>query len=164
MEGPDPLDSDFSIAVGEIRSRGIELDVTGEILPGWNAIASYAYTDAEVTADNNYPAGNRPNNVPRNSASFWTTYEFQDGNLQGLGFGLGLFFVGERFGDFDNTYELPSYVRTDAALYYRRDNWRAALNFQNLFNVNYIRSSEGYREANAPGAPFTVIGSLSITF
>jgi len=164
VEGPDPLDPDFAIAVGEIRSRGIELDVTGEILPGWNAIASYAYTDAEVTEDNYYPAGNRPSNVPKNSASVWTTYEFQNGNLQGLGFGLGLFFVGERTGDFDNTYELPSYVRTDAALYYRRDNWRAALNFQNLFDVNYIRSSEGYREANAPGAPFTVIGSLSITF
>lgn len=164
VEGPDPLDSDFAIAVGEIRSRGIELDVTGEILPGWNAIASYAYTDAEVTEDNYYPAENRPNNVPRNSASVWTTYEFQDGNLQGLGFGLGLFFVGERPGDFDNTYELPSYVRTDAALYYRRDNWRAALNFQNLFDVNYIRNSEGFREANAPGAPLTVIGSLSITF
>ncbi|AFZ30442.1 TonB-dependent siderophore receptor [Gloeocapsa sp. PCC 7428] len=164
VEGPDPLNPDFAIAVGKIRSRGIELDVTGEILPGWNAIASYAYTDAEVTEDNYYPAGNRPNNVPRNSASVWTTYEFQEGNLQGLGFGVGLFFVGERSGDFDNTYELPSYVRTDAALYYRRDNWRAALNFQNLFDVNYIRSSEGFREANAPGAPFTVIGSLSITF
>ncbi|MBE9190988.1 TonB-dependent siderophore receptor [Gloeocapsopsis crepidinum LEGE 06123] len=164
VQGPDPLNPDFAIAVGEIRSRGIELDVTGEILPGWNAIASYAYTDAEVTEDNYYPAGNRPSNVPKNSASVWTTYEFQNGNLQGLGFGLGLFFVGERTGDFDNTYELPSYVRTDAALYYRRDNWRAALNFQNLFDVNYIRNSEGYREANAPGAPFTVIGSLSITF
>ncbi|PIG93003.1 TonB-dependent siderophore receptor [Gloeocapsopsis sp. IPPAS B-1203] len=164
VAGPDPLDSDFAIAVGAIRSHGIELDVTGEILPGWNAIASYAYTDAEITEDNYYPAGNRPNNVPRNSASVWTTYEFQNGNLQGLGFGVGLFFVGERTGDFDNTYELPSYVRTDAALYYRRDNWRAALNFQNLFDVNYIRNSEGYREANAPGAPFTVIGSLSITF
>ncbi|WP_236738862.1 TonB-dependent siderophore receptor [Chroogloeocystis siderophila] len=164
VEGPDPLNPDFAIAVGKIRSRGIELDVAGEILPGWNAIASYAYTDAEITEDNYYPAGNRPNNVPRNSASVWTTYEFQNGNLQGLGFGLGLFFVGERTGDFDNTYELPSYVRTDAALYYRRDNWRAALNFQNLFDVNYIRNSEGFREANAPGAPFTVIGSLSITF
>jgi iron complex outermembrane receptor protein len=164
VEGPDPLNPDFAIAVGKIRSRGIELDITGEILPGWNAIASYAYTDAEITEDNYYPAGNRPNNVPRNSASVWTTYEFQNGNLQGLGFGLGLFFVGERSGDFDNTYELPSYVRTDAALYYRRDNWRAALNFQNLFDVNYIRNSEGFREANAPGAPFTVIGSLSITF
>ncbi|WP_104545161.1 TonB-dependent siderophore receptor [Chroococcidiopsis sp. TS-821] len=164
VEGPDPLNPDFAIAVGKIRSRGIELDVAGEILPGWNAIASYAYTDAEITEDNYYPAGNRPNNVPRNSTSVWTTYEFQNGNLQGLGFGLGLFFVGDRAGDFDNTYELPSYVRTDAAIFYRQDNWRAALNFQNLFDVNYIRNSEGFREANAPGAPFTVIGSLSVTF
>jgi iron complex outermembrane receptor protein len=164
VEGPDPNNPDFSIAVGEIRSRGIELDVSGEILPGWNLIASYALTDAEVTEDNFYEAGNRPNNVPRNSASLWTTYEIQSGNLQGLGLGAGVFYVGERQGDFDNTYELPSYVRTDAALYYRRDNWRVGLNFQNLFDVNYIRNSEGFREANAPGAPFTVIGSLAVMF
>lgn len=41
----DPDNTDFSIATGEQRSQGIELDVIGEILPGWNIIASYAYTD-----------------------------------------------------------------------------------------------------------------------
>ncbi|MEP1078884.1 TonB-dependent siderophore receptor [Leptolyngbya sp. PL-A3] len=164
VEGPDPDNPDFSLAVGEIRSRGIELDVSGEITPGWNVIASYAHTDAEVTEDNFYLEGSRPDNVPRNNASFWSTYEIQSGNLQGLGFGLGLFYVGEREGDFENTYQLPSYVRTDAALFYRRDNWRVALNFQNLFDIDYIRYSEGYREANTPGEPFTVIGSFSVTF
>jgi len=164
VEGPDPDNPDFSLAVGKIRSRGIELDIAGEITPGWNLIASYAHTDAEVTEDNFYLEGSRPDNVPRNSASFWSTYELQSGDLQGLGFGLGVFYVGEREGDFENTYQLPSYVRTDAALFYRRDNWRVALNVQNLFDIDYIRYSEGFREANSPGNPFTVIGSFSVTF
>jgi len=30
----DPVEEAFSIAIGEQRSRGIELDVSGEILPG----------------------------------------------------------------------------------------------------------------------------------
>ena len=29
------------------------------------------------------------------STSLWTTYEIQKGGLQGLGFGLGLFYVGD---------------------------------------------------------------------
>jgi iron complex outermembrane recepter protein len=165
IEAPDPTDPDFAIAVGEIRSRGIELDVAGEILPGWNVIGSYAYTDAEVTrAGSFFPEGNRPDNVGEHSGSLWTTYQIQGGDLQGLGFGVGVFFVSDRFGDFDNSYTLPGYLRTDAALYYRRDNWRAGLNIQNLFDVDYIRYSEGYREANAPGDPLTVIGSFAVTF
>lgn len=164
VAAPDPSDSSFAVAVGEIRSRGIELDVAGEILPGWNLITSYAYTDAEVTEASFFAEGNRPDNVAEHSGSIWTTYEIQQGNLQGLGFGLGLFVVGDRPGDFENTYTLPGYVRADAAIYYRRDNWRAALNFQNLLDEDYIRYSEGYREANTPGDPLTVIGSLAITF
>jgi iron complex outermembrane receptor protein len=159
----DPDNPDFSIAVGEQKSTGIELDVTGQILPGWNIIASYAYTDAKVTADNDGLKGNRLANVPYSSASLWTTYEFQKGGLQGLGLGLGAFFVGDRQGDLGNTFQLPSYVRTDAAIFYRRNNWQAALNFKNLFDINYIRSAE-YREAIAPGDPFTVVGSIGVEF
>lgn len=64
MTTPDPNNTLFSIQTGEQRSRGIELDVAGEILPGWKAIASYAHTDAEVTEDNATPVGNRLTNVP----------------------------------------------------------------------------------------------------
>ncbi|HEY9767140.1 MAG TPA: TonB-dependent receptor [Coleofasciculaceae cyanobacterium] len=160
----DPDNTDFSIAAGEVRSRGIELDVAGEILPGWNVIAAYAYTDAEITEDNEFPVGNKLANVPENSASLWTSYQIQQGSLQGLGVGAGVFFVGDRQGDLDNTFTLPSYVRTDAALFYRQDNWQANLNFQNLFDVDYIRSSETFREAVRPGDPFTVIGSVSVEF
>lgn len=161
----DPNDPDFSIPVGEQRSQGIELDVTGEILPGWNVIATYAYTDAVITKGDDFaPEGNRFTNVPKNSASLWTTYEVQSGDLQGLGAGIGLFFVGERQGNIENSFTLPSYLRTDAALYYRRENWRAALNFKNLFDIRYFESSTFGQARITPGAPFTIIGSVSVEF
>jgi iron complex outermembrane recepter protein len=159
----DPDRPDFRIQVGEQRSRGIELDVAGEILPGWNVIAGYAYTDSEITRDNSGFQGNRPNNVPQHSGSLWTTYEIQDGDFQGLGFGAGLFWVGERPGDLANTFDLPSYVRTDAALFYRRDTWQAQLNFKNLFNVGYFENAIS-RNSVSPGAPFTIVGSVSVRF
>jgi len=165
----DPIDPDFSVALGEVRSRGIELDVAGEILPGWNIIAAYAFTDAEVTQGDEvfpefFPTGSRLQNVPEHSASLWTTYEIQRGNLQGLGFGAGLFYVGERAGDFgDFFFELPSYLRTDAAVYYRRNNWQVALNVKNLFNIRYFESAV-VRERITPGEPLTVVGSVSVEF
>jgi iron complex outermembrane receptor protein len=160
----DPIDPDFSIQTGEQRSQGIELDVNGEILPGWNVTAAYAFTDAEVTEDNSIPEGNRLTNVPENQASIWTTYELQKGSLAGLGLGLGLFYIGEREGDLDNSFQLDDYLRTDAALYYRRDRLNAAINFSNLFDTDYFRASDGGDLFLFRGEPFTVSGSISWEF
>ncbi|MGL5836776.1 MAG: TonB-dependent siderophore receptor [Waterburya sp.] len=158
----DPNDPALSIQVGEQQSKGIELDIAGKILPGWNIIAGYAYTDTEVTKDNNGNEGNQLDNVSPHSASLWTTYEIQDGDWKGLGLGGGLFLIDEREGDLENTFTLPSYVRTDALIYYRRQNWQAQLNFKNLFDVDYY---EGAAFGSVfPGAPFTVQGSMSFKF
>ncbi len=160
----DPRDEDFSIAAGKIKSQGIELDVSGEILSGWKIIGSYAYTNARVTEGDEFlPTGNRPASIPRHSASLWSTYEIQSGTLQGLGFGAGLFYVGERQGDFENTFRLPGYVRTDAALFYRHDNWRVSLNIQNLFDIRYFEVAE-FRENVQPGTPLSLVGKVSIQF
>jgi iron complex outermembrane recepter protein len=159
----DPDNPTFSIQTGEQNSRGVELNVSGEILPGWNIIAGYAYTDAQITEDNSFQPGNRLNNTPENSFSLWTTYELQQGSLRGLGFGLGLFYVGDRQGDLGNTFTLPSYFRTDAALFYKRDRFRAALNIRNLFNVSYFESA--YSDLTVyPAEPLTVQGTLSWQF
>ncbi|MGF1974785.1 MAG: TonB-dependent siderophore receptor [Nostoc sp. CmiSLP01] len=163
---PDPERAalGFSTQVGEQRSRGIELDIAGEILPGWKVSAAYAYTNAEVTDDNSIPIGNRLEDVPENQASLWTTYQIQNGNFKGLGFGLGLFYVGARAGDLDNSFEIPDYLRTDAAIYYRRDALKAAINIRNLFDTEYYGSSGGLRTFVRTGAPFTIIGSISWEF
>ncbi|NMF64795.1 TonB-dependent siderophore receptor [Brasilonema octagenarum] len=160
----DPVNPRLSLQVGEQQSQGIEFDLAGQILPGWNIIASYSYIDSEFTEDPR-PAfkGDEPSNVPRNSARLWTTYEIQTGSLKGLGFGAGLFFVGERQGDLPNTFALPSYVRADAAIYYRRNNLRVGLNFKNLSDVYYFESALS-RTSVYPGAPFTVLGTVSVQF
>ncbi|NJN05044.1 MAG: TonB-dependent receptor [Leptolyngbyaceae cyanobacterium RM1_1_2] len=103
-------------------------------------------------------------NVPKNQASLWTTYELQAGDLAGLGFGLGLFYVGDRQGDLDNSFTLSDYLRTDAALFYRRDSFNAALNFRNLFNTDYFRASDGGNLFLFRGEPFTVTASIGWEF
>lgn len=161
---PDPTNPFASVATGEQRSRGVDFDITGEIMPGWNVVASYAYIDAEVTEDNNVDLiGNRLFGAPEHSASLWTTYEIQSGDLEGLGFGLGLNYVGEQEGDLANSYQVDSYFLTDAAIFYERNDWQAQLNFDNIFDVGYVFSA-GNRNGINRGDPFTVKASISYTF
>lgn len=161
----DPTDPRFSVATGEQKSQGVELDVIGKILPGWNLIASYSFIDAEITQDNQFDIGNRLPGVPKHSTSLWTTYEIQSGDLAGLGFGVGFNWVGDRQGDLPNSFELDSYFLTNAAVFYKRNRWRLGLNFQNIFDVNYIEGTPRTRTRGIePGEPFTVIGSISYEF
>jgi iron complex outermembrane recepter protein len=163
----DPTNPLFSIAIGEQRSRGLELDLSGEVLPGLKIIGSYAYIDGKITADGDATnIGKRLFGTPEHSASLWTTYELPRGNnLQGLGFGLGFNFIGSRFGDNANTYSLDPYVTVDTAIFYKRDDWRFGLNFKNVTDVKYIESSFGNAAAgNNFGAPFTILGSVGVTF
>ncbi|MFQ4144490.1 TonB-dependent siderophore receptor [Chlorogloeopsis sp. ULAP02] len=159
----DPNDPLRTIQVGEQNSQGIEFNIAGEILPGWNIVAGYAYTDARISKDNSFPVGNRINGVPEHSFNVWTTYQVQEGSLQGLGFGLGLFYQGDRQGNLANTFQLPSYLRTDAAIFYEHQQFRAALNFRNLFNINYYESAFNINRI-FPGAPFEVQGTVSWRF
>ncbi|MEM9510161.1 MAG: TonB-dependent siderophore receptor, partial [Cyanobacteria bacterium P01_E01_bin.35] len=159
----DPNEPTQTIQVGEQRSQGIEFDVGGEILPGWNIVAGYAYTNAEITEDNTFEVGNSLNIVPENAFNIWTTYQIQEGNLQGLGFALGLFYFGERPGDLANTFTLPSYTRTDAAIFYERNNFRIAFNVENLFDVDYFVTATD-RNRVFPGSPLTVVGNVSWQF
>ena len=153
-----------SIQTGEQKSQGIELNIGGEILPGLSIIGGYAYTDASVTKDTDPElVDNILNNVPKHAFTLWTTYKITQGDLQGLGFGLGLYYVGDRQGDLANTFELPSYLRTDAAVFYERNNLRVALNIRNLFDIDYYASAQR-NLAVYPGEPLTVQGTISWEF
>lgn len=160
---PDPADpsGNFSIISGEQRSRGIEFDVTAELTPGWNLIASYAYTDAEVTADTSLPVGDALLNVPPHGASFSTTYEIQSGALKGAGITASIFFVDEREAELPNTYKIPSFVRFDAGVFYKRGNWRYSVDFKNIGYEEYY-DSQGY--SVYPGAPFSVLAGISYSW
>jgi iron complex outermembrane receptor protein len=163
---PDPVDPEnFEIQVGEIRSRGIEFDLTGELLPGLRLIATYALTDSKITEDTRPEfVGERTLNVPLHSGSLWAVYELKNCALKGFGWGTGVFVVGGREGNFPGgeTIKLDPYARIDALLYYRRDNWKVQLNVENLLNENYIESSFG--STVLVGAPFTIRGQVSVTF
>ncbi|MEM8642216.1 MAG: TonB-dependent siderophore receptor [Cyanobacteria bacterium P01_G01_bin.54] len=163
IETTDPDNSVFDIAIGEQKSEGIEFDLIGEVMPGWNIIANFAYINARTTEDNDITVGNRLRGVPDTNINFWTTYEVQSGDLEGLSLGVGFNAVSERQGDTDNTFTLDDYFLTNAAIGYSRDNWRVGLNFRNIFDVEHIEGTQS-RLNTQPGAGFTMIGSFAIEF
>jgi iron complex outermembrane receptor protein len=140
-EGPVTLYS----AAGEVRSRGLEVDLSGQLSDRWSMIGSYAYTDAEVTEDPVYK-GKQLQNVARNSGSLSAVYDF--GSLIGgdqLRVGAGARYVGERAGNAVNDFDLPSYTVADAFATYdtQLDGQRVKfqLNVKNLFDRTYYTSA-----------------------
>ncbi len=175
----DPLNGFlFSVATGKQRSQGVEFDVAGRILPGWDIIANYAYIDARVKSDLLFQEGSRVSNSALHQGSLWTTYFFQEGVVKGFGAGVGMFAQGKRNGVFQcqdpancaAPFELAGYARMDAALYYRKPeffektNLLAAINFTNLLDHRYFTGTQNFREIIYTGAPFTVIGSVKLEF
>jgi iron complex outermembrane receptor protein len=130
---------------GKARSRGIEVDVAGQIGQRWSVIASYAYIDAKTTEDPLY-AGKRLWNVAQHTASLAAVYDF--GAIFGgdqLRVGAGAHYVGERPGDSANSFTLPAYTVADAFATYNTkwggQNLSFQLNVKNLFNKTYYPSS-----------------------
>jgi iron complex outermembrane recepter protein len=160
----DPEDPDFSIPIGEVKSRGVEFDVAGEPVKGWNIIASLFFNNAFISeGDESNPKDDTLINAPGSGASLWSSYEIQQGEFQGFGAGAGLFYVGNVEAEIPNDFVIPSYVRADASLFYNRDNWKLGLNFKNLFGKEYFESAQN-SSLIFPGAPFTVLGSVSVEF
>ncbi|SFG92470.1 TonB-dependent siderophore receptor [Methylobacterium gossipiicola] len=156
----DPVNTGFSVITGEQRSEGIEVDLAGEILPGWKIIGGLGYLDARITRDTTFAVGNRLVGVPAFSGSVWSTYQIPDGEWRGLGVGFGATYVGARFGDLNNSYKVGAYTRLDAAVFYDYERYRFALNLRNLTDARYIEQPFNTFN-NQPGAPFTVLATIT---
>ncbi len=135
----NPVDTNFSLAAGEVGSKGVELDVAGEIARKLQVSASYAYTDAKVLRDNVLAVGGRLANVPKQSANLLLVRQFAQTSLGG-----GLNYVGERNGDVavSSTFKLPAYTTAKlVSSYSPSKKLRISLDVDNLFNKVYYPSS-----------------------
>ena len=163
---PDPVNPFLSVPSGEQRSRGVELNLVGSPLPGWQIVGTYAYTDARVTEDNR--AGvvdNRLVGSPLESGGVWSRYEFPDGALRGLGFGAGVYLFGPREATLPNTFDLPGFTRVDLELSYRlwHDHLRVQFIVKNLTDKKYFEANDQAYQFN-PAAPRTFLGTVAVGF
>ncbi len=157
-------------AIGKARSQGFEVDLQGDLAEGLSLWASYAYVDAKTSNtfnDANFgvpvPAGTRLLNVPKHSLSLQLVQSMALAG-RGLQFGGGLVHVGQRSGEFTNTFKLPAYTLARAfAAFDVTKSTTLRLDVDNLFDETYYTNSFSALWVQ-PGTPRSVRVSAAFKF
>jgi len=124
---------------GETRLRGLELEGRWNIGTNLSVYGDYTYSDSKVTRTNDLPSlGKQIALLPKQQASLGADYTIVGGTLAGLGFGGGVRYVGDHYGDIYNDWKTPAYTLFDAAVHYDVGGWRLQLNASNLFDREYV--------------------------
>ncbi|KPH11390.1 TonB-dependent siderophore receptor [Chryseobacterium sp. ERMR1:04] len=146
----------FALA-GELKRKGMEVELIGKILPNLQVMTGWAYVDAQYQDSPSFVNGSAPINTPKHSANAWLNYKFNTGALEGLDVGAGIYYVGNRPVDdyklkavLDNghvngtqpdekPFNMPDYTTVDAQIGYTFKN---GLGLRGFFNN--IFDSVGY--------------------
>lgn len=184
----DPANPLYTVPIGQARSRGLELQAAGEILPGWRIIGAYTYLQSEilqgVTSGNGlYLSGSNLKGmplpgIPQSFGSLWSTYEIRSGLLKRLKFGAGV--VGQTSSQayatlYDENFQplpkplveqIAGYAVVNAMAAYPFEvgkvRMTAQINVNNLFNTTYYSAVS--TDMAQPGAPVNFMASLKAEF
>lgn len=108
--GQNGIPANATVQVGETRVRGVEFEGRGEVIPGFDIVATASYTDAVITEGTAAIAPTATNSgtptttdtrqlgTPKWNASTFLSYDFGKaqnvaGPLSGLSFGAGVRYV-----------------------------------------------------------------------
>jgi catecholate siderophore receptor len=145
---PDPANVTATINIGETRTKGVELALTGRITPNWQVSGGYSYQDARLRGNGFVRLGQ----VPRHQFALWNRYDFSPG----LGLGLGLIHQASQFAAIRTaatTTLLPAFTRIDAALFFKASERLAfQLNVENLLDESYFADAHNNNNIST-GAP-----------
>ena len=158
----DPADPARSLLVDGQRAEGVEVGLTGRISRRWSVAGGYAYQDGHIltTQSATIVAGRRLAQLPRHTLSLWNRYDFN----RTWGAGLGAIYRDAIFASIDNAVTLPSFVRFDAAVFWRvNDRFRAQLNVENVLDRGYYASAHSNNNIT-PGSPRAFRLSLTTAF
>lgn len=159
----DPQNPAKLLLVGEQRTDGIELTVSGSPLKKLDVFAGYALLDARITKSNNVSAGVSLQGkfaqlTPRNSGNLWMTYQLP----KHFHIGFGAIARAKTFTSTNNLVTLPGYARFDVSLSWRSErHYEIAFNLKNIANRRYYETSNGDNNI-LPGAP--IYGSVTLRY
>lgn len=146
----DPANPGFSVATGEVSSRGMDADFSGQLSRAWRANASFSYIDASVVKDNTLESGGRLLNIPRLNAGVLLLYEGMAAGRR-YGIGTGVTYSGKRLGEARTqrqadsgraAFELPGYTVARLVAHLQLSpQTRLSLDIDNLFDRTYYTSA-----------------------
>ncbi|HEX6227373.1 MAG TPA: TonB-dependent receptor [Chryseolinea sp.] len=146
----------LSIELGQKRSQGVEFDVRGQIIPGLNLTANYAYTDSRVVevaeGITDVEEGDIVPGYAKHTVNTWLSYKIRDGILKGTGLSAGFTYLNGRETYWDPSPDpnqnLPAYFKLDGGLFWENDNLRITANVFNILD-DYLYSGSYYSWLNA---------------
>lgn len=157
----DAQNSGLYTLTGASRTKGIEINLSGRIMPKLSSNIGYAYMEGEITsATTNGPAGARMAQLPRHHITAWNYYEV----TKSASIGLGVIHQSHQLTSYSNRVTLPGFWRIDFAAFYELGpHLKMQLNAENIANTHYYPSNYG-DDNITPGAPFNVKFGLKFEF
>lgn len=153
--------------IGELTHKGVELQALGSVSREWQVNFGYTYLDPKVSQNSDpTTVGKTELFLPRQTASIFSTYNFDGGALSGFSIGGGIRYVGSEQTAFDGSSQaIASYTVADASLGYSLQDWHVQLNLHNLGNKRYlINNYDTTFYGNVVGDPFHVALTLRRNF
>lgn len=162
----DPVVTTASIAGGEVRAQGFEAEVSGQLQPGWDIVAGYAYNDTKFTKAPAAQVGQVFSTAtPRHSINLSTRYAFR-GALSGISLGGGMSYLSEFYAT-SGAVRIVSgnYALFNAQLGYQvNDQWSLNLTIDNLLDKKYYEKLSSPTRQNFYGEPRRVVLALKTKF
>lgn len=171
----------YYVATGEVISKGIDTEISGELAPGWQAIVGYTLNLNKQRAGNNanLDGGRISSQTPKHLFKFFTTYQLP-GDFDRWKVGLGATvqsdssktgFVQHRLPNGGlSTAEAYSFDQAGYAVwnslveYKIDDHWTAQVNANNIFDKTYYQTVDSSDGGNWYGAPRNYMLTLRGTF
>jgi len=162
----------YRIQIGQIRSRGIEFDITGEIAPGLELTLNYAYTEPKVTKDETNAAGvnltgTYLTGTAKHITNGWLSYRFHNpySFLNGFGLSGGYQFLLSRFAGANLTEpNFIDYYRFDVGASYERGKFLVSGVVNNILNRKLYTSGSIATNPAAANSLYNWIYDLPTNF
>ena len=142
----------INVQEGETLSKGFELDIIANPLPGLNIVAGYTKNNAtleKVNAGSENIVGNSLAYTPETVWNFWLSYQALKGKASGLGFGIGANHISEIYNSTVNNFGSEDYTTIDGTIFYKKDKYKVSLKADNIFDKTY------YNGYGIPQKPFS---------
>lgn len=142
---------------GEVRSQGVEAEITGEVLPGWQLGAGYTFNLSKYLTDPVNSGQPFRTSSPKHLLRLWTSYQLPgELNAWTVGGGVnvqsGIYTEGGRP---TARVSQAGYAVANLRVGYRIDrHWSAAVNVNNLFDRGY------YSRLGSPGFGPATMGNV----
>lgn len=150
--------------IGEVTSKGFEIDLTTDITSNWVLLVNYGYNDAKITGTIPGQAitnavGDRFANAPRHKIGVWTRYQIAPIDAA---FAVGGEYVSKRIDLSGQT--VKPYTIFDASITKDLGFAELLLRVDNVFDRVYAASGFTAMSGQFPGEPRTVLTELRFKF